>query len=61
MDSTLKNINWLFVQLFKAAENDPTRNLFVKYYRPLDEIKDLNALIANKLFFDQPVKKPRRV
>ena len=29
---------------------------FPKYYMPLLEIKGFNALIDNKLFFDQPVK-----
>ena len=29
---------------------------FDKYYMPLIEIKDFNALIDNKPFFDQPVK-----
>ena len=35
----------------------PTRNSFDEYYMPLVEIKDFNALINNKPFFDQPVKK----
>ena len=30
---------------------------FNKYYMPLVEIKDFNALIENKPFFDQSVKK----
>ena len=34
----------------------PTRNSFDEYYMPLVEIKDFNALINNKPFFDQPVK-----
>ena len=34
----------------------PTRNSFDEYYMPLVEIKDFNALIDNKPFFDQPVK-----
>ena len=38
------------------SNNIPTRNSFVKYYMPLVEIKDFNALISNKSFFDQPVK-----
>ena len=32
------------------------RDSFDKYYMPFVEIKDFNALIDNKLFFDQPVK-----
>ena len=31
---------------------DPTRNSFDEYYMSLVEIKDFNALIDNKLFFD---------
>ena len=41
---------------FKNGNNDPTRYSFDKYYMPLVEIKDFNALIDNKPFFDQPVK-----
>ena len=37
--------------------DDPTRNSFDEYYMILVEIKDFNALIDNKPFFDQPVKK----
>ena len=33
-----------------------TRNSFDKYYMPLVEIKDFNALFDNKPFFNQPVK-----
>ena len=57
IDPTLRNINKLFVLSFKNYDNDPTRNPFDKYYMPLVEIKDFNALIDNKPFFDQPVKK----
>ena len=32
------------------------RETLDKYYMPLVEIKDFNALIDNKPFFDQPVK-----
>ena len=32
------------------------RDSFNKYYMQLIEIKDFNALIDNKPFFDQPVK-----
>ena len=47
----------MFVLFFKNSNNDPTRNYFDKYYMLLVEIKDFNALIDNKQFFDQPVKK----
>ena len=32
------------------------RDSFDKYYMPLVVIKNFNAIIDNKLFFDQPVK-----
>ena len=56
IDSTFKNINRLFVLSFKNGNNDLTRNYFGKYYMQLVEIKDFNALIDNKPFFDQLVK-----
>ena len=46
----------MFVLSFKNGNDDPTRDSFVKYYMSLVEIKDFNALIDNKLFFDQSVK-----
>ena len=49
-------IDCLFVLSFKKGNNDPTRNSVDKYYAPLVEIKDFNALIGNKTFFDQPGK-----
>ena len=59
IDPTFRNINRLFVLLFENGDNDPTR-YFDKYYMPLVEIKDVNALIANKPFFDQPVNKNKK-
>ena len=53
---TFRNINRLFVLLFKNSNDDPTIDSFNQYYMPLVEIKDFNALIDNKPFFDQPVK-----
>ena len=46
----------MFVLSFKNGNDDPTRDSSVKYYMPLVEIKDFNALIDNKPFFDQSVK-----
>ena len=46
----------MFVLSLKNGSNYPTRNSFDKYYMPLVEIKDFNALIDKKTFFDQPVK-----
>ena len=56
IDPIFRNINRLFVLPFKNGNNDLTRDSFAKYYMPLVEIKDFNALIDNKPFFDQPVK-----
>ena len=46
----------MFIFSFKSGNDDPKRNPFDKYYMPLVEIKDFNALVANKSFFDQLVK-----
>ena len=56
IDPTFRCISKLFVLLFMACENYRTRDSFNKYYISLVEIKDFNALIINKRFFDQPVK-----
>ena len=56
IDPTFRNINRLFVLSFKNGNDDPARDSFDEYYMPLVEIKDFNALIDNKPFFDQPVK-----
>ena len=55
IDPTFRNIN-RFVLSFKNGDSDPERNSFDKHYMPLVEFKDFNALIDNKLFFDQAVK-----
>ena len=51
----------MFVLSLKNGNDDPTRIAFDEYCIPLVEIKDFIALIDNKPFFDQPVKKTRRV
>ena len=56
IDVTFTNINRLFVLSFKNGNDDPTRNYFDKYCKPLVEMKDVNVLIDNKPFFDQSVK-----
>ena len=45
-------VNRLFVFSFKSGDDDPARNSFDVYYMPQVEIKDYNALIANKPVFD---------
>ena len=47
-----RKINRFFVLSFKNGDNDPTADSFDKYYMSLVEIKDFNALISNKPFFD---------
>ena len=56
IDPKFRNINRLFVFLFKNGNDDPTTNSFDNDYVPSVEIKYFNALIDNKSFFDQPVK-----
>ena len=46
----------MFALSFKNGNDYRTRNSFDEYCMPLVEIKDFNALIGNKAFFDQPVK-----
>ena len=56
IDPTYMNINRLFVLPFINGVIDPIRGSLIKYYIPLAEIKDFNALIFNKQFFDQLFK-----
>ena len=49
-------MNRLIVLSFKNGNDYPTRHSFDRYYMIVVEIKDFNALIDNKPFFDQPVK-----
>ena len=46
----------MFVVSFKNRNDDPTRDSFDKYYMLLANIKNFNALIDNKLLFDQLIK-----
>ena len=61
IDPAFRNINRLFSLSFKNGISDPTRDSFNKYYMPLVEIKDFNALIGNKTFFNEPVKSNQKV
>ena len=56
IDRTFRNINRSFVLSFKNGDDDPARDSFDECYMPLVEIKDINALIDSKPFFDQAVK-----
>ena len=53
IDPTFTNVNRLFVLSFKNLDD---RESFSKYYVPKVEIKDFNALIDGKSFFEIPVK-----
>ena len=46
-DPAFRKINRPFVHSFKAGENNPTRNYFVKYYMLLVEIKNIKALMES--------------
>ena len=56
VDVTFMNINRLFVLSFKNGNDDSAKHFFDEYCMPLVEIKDVNALIDNKPFFDQSIK-----
>ena len=60
IDSIYGNISTLFVLWLKAGESEPARDTFSKYYLPLVEIKDFNALNDSKLFFDHPIKNKKK-
>ena len=60
IDPAFRNIIRLFVLSFKNGINDSTRNSFDKYYMPLVEIKDFNALTDNKPFFDDQLVKNKQ-
>ena len=45
-------IDRIFELLLENGNDNPTRNFFEKFWMPLVEIKDFNALIDNKTFFD---------
>ena len=60
-DPKFKNINRLFVLLFKNRNNDPTIYFSDEYYMSLVEMKDFSALINNKSVFDQPIKNQTRI
>ena len=61
IDPAFRNINRLFSLSFKNGISDPARDSFKKYYMSLVEIKDFNALIDNKTFFNEPVKSKQKV
>ena len=60
IDLTFRNINSLFAISFKNGNDDPTRNYFDEYYKPLVKIKDFYRLIDNRPFFDHSVKIEKR-
>ena len=61
IDPRFRNINRMFLLSSKNGVKDSIKNYFDKYYMPSVEIKDFNALIYNKSFFDQPIKNKQEV
>ena len=55
IDPAVRNVR-LFMISFESDNDDPSRDSFDTYYIPLVEIIDFNALIDNKLIFNQPTK-----
>ena len=53
---TFTNFNRLFVLYFERTILNDKRDSFSDYYVPNVEIKDFNALIDGKSYFDLPVK-----
>ena len=61
IDPTFTNVNRLFVLLFKNEHgnddaNESVRTSFKKYHVPRVEVKDFNALLDGKPFFETPIK-----
>ena len=56
IDPMFRNINRLFVLSFRNDDDDPATDSFDTYYMVLVKIKNFNALIDSKPFFEQPIK-----
>ena len=59
VDLKFRNINRLFVQSFKAGENDLTSNSSDEYYIPLSETKGFSVLFVKKSIWINPYKQTR--
>ena len=46
----------MFVLSFKNGNDDTTRDSFDKYYMLLVEIREFNAFVDTKQFFDKSIK-----
>ena len=57
---TFSNTNSWFAISFQNGDDDPTRNYFDEYHKPLVKIKDFYRLIYNRPFFDHSVKIEQR-
>ena len=60
IDPTFRNINRLFIFSLKNGNDDLKINSSDKHYMPLVQIKDFNASIDNKLFFDVSLENKRK-
>ena len=58
--STFRNINKLLVCSFKIGQNYYTKSYFNRYYIPLLEIKDFNALIDDKPYLISQYKASKK-
>ena len=56
IDPTFTNVNRLFVLSFSRNDNTNKRDSYLHCYVPNIKIKDSNALLDGKSFFDLPVK-----
>ena len=61
IDPSFMNVNRLFVLSFSRNNSTDNRDSFSDYYAPNIEIKDFNALIDGKSFFDLPVKNEEEI
>ena len=61
IDPAFRNINLLFLYSLKNGDNDPAKNQLVKYYMPLVQINNFNALIDNKSFFINSQKAKKKL
>ena len=50
----------MLVISFQNDNDDPARHFYDKYYTAIAKMRDLNALIDNKQFFDHPIKKQQQ-
>ena len=55
VDPSFQGVNRLFVMAFNSAANNATRNSYERYYLPRVGIKDCNAIIDGRSFYDNNI------